>query len=159
MTIQQIARLIDLFATSTVFGATIWFFFIQSPALLTQMGREAFVPLQMRLTIILFRMLAVLLVLLTGATLFHSPPLSAVGIWAGIALAGGLINRFVIVPRALKAGGRSRVEVKGKDAEASLTGFAADGTGSRTRLMHRLVVLFVVVMLGGAVGHGMALLQ
>lgn len=48
MDLVQIARLIDLLALAFVVGSTSWFFFVQSPGLLARMGREAFVPLQMR---------------------------------------------------------------------------------------------------------------
>ncbi len=158
MDLTQIARLIDLLALAFVVGATSWFFFVQSPTLLARMGREKFVPLQMRLTVVLFRALSVALFVIAGATVVHSAALSTAAASAAIALAGGLINKYVVVPRALKAGGRSRAEIKNKDDEASVGGFASEGAGNRTRLMHRLVVLFVVVMLGGAVVHGATLL-
>ena len=72
---------------------------------------------------------------------------------ASVAATAGLLNRYVVVPRALRAGGRSRAQIKGKDHEGSTAGFASYGAGAATKLMHRLVVAFVVVMLGGVVGH------
>lgn len=158
MNIHEIARVADLLATSLVFGSTVWFFFVQSPALLSRMGREAFVPLQMRLTVLLFRTLAIALLVMTAAAIVRGPCPSPGVVWAGIALAAGLINKTWVIPRALRAGGQSRPDIKGRDKDGSVAGFASDGAGARTRLMHRLVVLFVVAMLSGTVGHAMSLL-
>lgn len=154
MNIPQIARAIDLFALAFVFGATTWFFFVQSPVLLKRLGREKFVPIQMQLTVVLFRALSVLLLIMFVAAAGHSPFGSATALAAGIALVAGLINQFVVVPRALKAGGQGRREIKGKDSEGSTASFASEGAGARTQWLHRLVVVFVVIMLGGVVVHG-----
>jgi len=153
MDFAQIARHIDLFASATVIGATAWFFFVQSPALLRRAGRESFVPLQMRLTVVLFKTLQTLLLIATAAAAIHSPLASWVVVTAGIGLLGGLINQHFIVPRALKAGGRSRKDIKGRDSDGTTAGFASHGAGEQTKLFHRLVVLFVVVMLAGAGMH------
>lgn len=158
MNVPQIAQAIDLLAFSFVLGATAWFFFIQSPVLLKRMGRESFVPLQMRLTVVLFETLIVALLVMLGATLLHSPLASLGTGTAAVALLAGLINKFVVVPRALKAGGASRRDIKGKDDEGSTAGFASEGAGDKTKWMHRLVVVFVVMMLGGAVHHGITLI-
>ncbi len=72
MNILQIARTIDFFALAFVFGATAWFFFVQSPVLLKKLGREQFVPIQMRLTVVLFRTLIVFLFIMFGASSVHS---------------------------------------------------------------------------------------
>lgn len=116
MNIPQIARAIDLFALAFVFGATTWFFFVQSPVLLKRLGREKFVPIQMQLTVVLFRALSVVLLIILGASAGHSPFGSATTLAAGIALVAGLINQFVVVPRALKAGGRVVGTSKAKTA-------------------------------------------
>ncbi len=158
ITMQRIVQTIDLFALAFVFGATTWFFFVQSPVLLKRLGREAFVPVQMQLTFVLFRALSVSLLIMLSASVVHSPFNSVNSLSAGIALAAGLINQYIVVPRALKAGGQSRREIKGKDSEGSTAGFASEGAGVRTQWLHRLVVLFVVLMLGGAFVHGVSLL-
>lgn len=155
---MNVLRVLDLLTLAFVFGATGWFFFVQSPVLLRRMGREQFVPLQMRLTVVLFKTLTVALALLVGLTALRSPLDSAAMMTAVLAAAGGLINQFLIVPRALRAGGRSRKEIAGKDHEGSTAAFASHGAGDSTKLFHRLVVLFVVVMLAGVVGHGVVLL-
>lgn len=155
---MNVLEILDLLAFAFVFGATAWFFFVQSPVLLERMGREQFVPLQMRLTVVLFRVLTVTLLLMLGLTALHSRLGSTAMITAAIAAAGGLINKFVVVPRALRAGGRSRKEIAGKDHEGTTTGFASRGAGDATKLFHRLVVVFVVVMLAGSVGHAVTLL-
>lgn len=156
--VTHVARVVDLFTMAFVFGSTAWFFFIQSPVLLAQVGRAKFVPMQMRLTVALFRSLVVASLVMFAAALVHGPLVSTMTIAAGVAVAGAVVNKYVVVPRALEAGGRSRSALEGKDHEGSTAGFAADGAGARTRLMHRLVVAFVVLMLGGAVAHGVALL-
>jgi len=155
--VAHIAQAVDSLATAFVLGATVWFFFVQSPTLIAHLGREKFVPIQMRLTVILFRALVVATVLSCAASLVGGSSLSTMTTGA-VALAGAAINHFVVVPRALRAGGQSRPEIKGRDGEGSTTSFAVKGVGDRTQLMHQLVVAFVVVMLGGTVGHGAVLL-
>ena len=159
MNTLQIVRVIDLFALAFVFGATAWFFFVQSPVLLKKLGREQFVPIQMRLTIVLFKTLTLLLIVMFGASVGHSQLSSYTTIAAGIALVAVLINKFVVLPRALKAGGQGRTDIKGKDSEGSTANFAAEGVGNRTKLLHRFVVLFVLIMLGGVVVHAFGLLM
>lgn len=158
MNLPQIARTLDLFAMAFVFGATAWFFFVQSPVLLKMLGRDKFVPIQMRLTGVLFSLLTVLLLLMLAAALGHSPLDSGTTLTAAIALVAGVINKFVVVPRALKAGGQNRTDIKGKDAEASTTTFASEGVGHQTQALHRLVVSFVVIMVVAVVAHGIRLL-
>lgn len=153
MDLSQVAKHVDLLASATILGATVWFFFVQSPVMLKRSGRESFVPLQMKLTVVLFKTLQTLLLLATGAAAIHSPLGSAVVLTAGVGLLSGLINRHVIVPRALKAGGRSRKDIKGKDEHGSTVNFASQGAGEKTKTLHRLVVLFVAVMLGGIGAH------
>lgn len=153
----EIARSIDIFAMAFALGATAWFFFVQSPVLLKRMGRERFVPLQMRLTVVLFKALSITLVLMLAASLLHSAPLSTTVITAAVAALGGLLNAQIIVPRALRSGGQSRREIKGKDKEASVADFAYDGAGKTTQFWHRAVVLCVVIMLAGLFPHGVSL--
>lgn len=143
---------------ASVFGATTWFFFVQSPVLLKSMGRDQFVPIQMRLTVVLFKVLTALLVIMLGASLVHDPVFSGPTISAVIALAGCLLNQFFVIPKALKAGGRGRNEVQGRDSEASTTTLASHGVGDQTQLLHRLVVLFVVIMLAATVVHGIKIM-
>ena len=120
-------------------------------------GRDAFVPLQMRLTVVLFRFLSVVLLIGLAATAatrgLHALPVRC----ASLAVAAVLINTFVVVPRALRAGGRGRQEVRGRDHEGTVTHFASAGVGQSTKIFHRLVVLFVVVMLLG-IGGSLTLL-
>jgi hypothetical protein len=61
------------------------------------------------------------------------------------------INARVVVPMALEAGARS---IRDDDkADSSAVGFAKDGGGNSTKTLHRTVVVFVVAMLVGTVGH------
>jgi hypothetical protein len=157
MTTLQVSRAIDLLALAFALGATAWFFFVQSPVLLKAMGRDKFVPLQMRLVVVLFKALTVALALAFLASFGHSEPLSHSVCSAGLALAAGLFNRFVILPKAMRAGGQSRAEIKGRDHEGTTAAFVSDGAGDRTKVLHRLVVVFVVVMTLGLVVHGFLL--
>lgn len=159
MSVSDFARAIDLASMAFVFGATTWFFFIQSPQLLQRMGRERFVPVQMQLTRLLFRVLTMSLLTASVATLVHSPSDPAAMISVCVAAAGGLTNQFLIVPRALRAGGRSVADVRGRDEEGTTAAFASQGAGARTQTLHRLVVLFVAIMLGGVIAHGAILLS
>lgn len=145
--------LVGLLSAALVVGATVWFFFIQAPVLLRRLGRERFVPVQMLATRALGKTLLVATGVMLAAALGGSFGPTPRVLSAAVALFGALVNERVLIPRALKAGGRGRKEVQGRDAEASTAGFAADGVGSATAALHRLVVLFVVVMLGGAVAH------
>ncbi|RLB55088.1 MAG: hypothetical protein DRJ42_07265 [Deltaproteobacteria bacterium] len=156
----RIAYILDVLLLSFAFGTTLWFFFVQSPALFKSMGKERFLPLQMRLTKLLFKTLAVVVPLMLGATLVHGrdPYWLHVGT-AGLATLGVLTNNFVVVPRALKAGGQSLRDLQNEQApDGSVSGFASDGGGSATKVWHRMVVLFVVVMLAGLVSHGIVLM-
>lgn len=165
MTLEHVARLLDLLALATAFGATVWFFFVQSPVLLRRVGRERFVPIQMALTLILFRVLVGAVAIVAASTIVHTglaadftaSLTSAAMITAGVALVGTVVNQVVIVPRALRAGGRTRADIRDKDDEGTVAGFASKGAGDRTQRMHRLVVVFVVVMLGGLIGHAATL--
>lgn len=159
MTIQSIATAIDLAALSFAFGATVWFFFVQSPVLLRRLGRDAFVPVQMRLTLVLFQALALSTLVSLAASSVLAPLDSFVVASSGMAAFGAWVNKFVIVPRALRAGGQTRKQVHGRDHEASTLAFADHGVGRGTRFFHRLVVLFVLVMLAGLACHASALLS
>jgi 1,4-dihydroxy-2-naphthoate octaprenyltransferase len=113
----------------------------------------------MRLVVVLFRALSVSLLIMLGAAAGHSSLGSTTTLAAGIALVAGLINHFVVLPRALKAGGQSYKDIKGKDSEGSTVSFVSEGVSNRTQRLHRLVVLFVVIMLAGVVVHGIRLLD
>lgn len=153
-----VARSIDLFAFAYAFGATAWFFFVQSPVLVKRMGRDRFVPLQMSLVAPLFQSVSVVLVVMLGAALAHNaqwgtlPVLSAV-----LALFGAVLNAAVVIPRALRAGGKSMQEQLGADDQQSVSRFASEGGGEASAFWHRAVVLLVVVMLAGLLSHAVSL--
>lgn len=157
----HIALILDLLLLAFALGATIWFFFVQTPVLLKSMRKEKFLPMQMRLTRALFKALAIAVPLMFATTLIHG----ADQLWvhvasAGLAMLAALINAFVVVPRALRAGGRAlRDERKTKEDDRSTTAFVSHGGGDESKVWHRLVVVFVVVMLGGLIGHGGVLMS
>ncbi|MFT5432940.1 MAG: hypothetical protein ACI9OJ_003644 [Myxococcota bacterium] len=154
---QSATLTLDFLATAFVFGTTVWFFFIQAPVLLNKFGREKFVPIQMMLTRVLAPTLLVGTLVMLGAAVASSADFSAPVITAAIAVLGAFVNAQFLIPRALRAGGRGHREIRGKDADASTVGFAADGVGEVTATLHRLVVLCVVVMLAGVVPHALLL--
>lgn len=139
-------------------GATLWFFFVQTPALLMTMGMEAFLPLQMRLVRIYGPALAVAAVGLLGATTLRmglTPDL-----WAScLVAAAALFNTLVAIPRALRSGGQAYRDVRqGRGADASLGSFVSVGGGQATAVWHRVVVAVVLVMTGGLLVQGFGLL-
>lgn len=158
-TTALIASGIDMLTTSVVLGATVWFFLIQSPTLFKAMGRERFVPLQMRLARLFFKSVTVLLLVMMVATIAHAGlVLTRATVTAAIALAAVAINHVVILPRALRAGGQSRRH-DDLTGDAAAADFVNEGAGRSTKTLHRLVVLFVVFMLVGLVAHGLSFLS
>lgn len=156
---HNIALAADALLLAFALGATIWFFFVQSPVLLKWMGKERFIPIQMRLTKVLFASLSVAIPLMLGAAFVHGYDQFWLHVaTAGVALFGALANTFVVVPRALRAGGKALKEGRGQEEDNSVAGFASTGAGDASKLWHRLVVVFVVVMLGGLCAHGAVLM-
>lgn len=158
MIISNLALGLDSLATAFALGATVWFFFIQSPALIKKMGKEKFIPIQMRLTIVLFKSLTMAIVVMCAASLIHgtsvlaAPMLSAV-----LALVAVLLNNFVVVPRALRVGGLARKDEMSKSDQKSVTAFASVGAGQRSKFWHRMVVMCVLVMAAGLIPHMLSL--
>ncbi len=146
-------ELLDVLIASLAIGATVWFFFIQSPALIRSMGRDRFVPLQMRLTRLLFAVLMYATLAVLGLSLVLSPGVGPVLAGAVIAAAGALFSHFYVIPRALRAGGKGRAEARKAGDEGSVAQFAVEGSGPSSKFWHQLVVVFVVVILGGLVVH------
>ncbi len=156
---QNLALIMDLLFSSFVLGATVWFFFVQSPALIKWMGRDKFVPIQMRLTKILFKTLSIIMVITTFFTALHTGlSLNPGLISVLIALGGTLFNTYYVIPRALKAGGKGRIEEKDQSNDKSVGTFAVEGSGPSAKFWHLMVVGFVVVMLGGLIPHMITLL-
>jgi hypothetical protein len=152
---------VGLIANSVVIGSPVWVFFIQSPVLFTFMGRSKFIPPMMKLTKVLFRWT---LPIAGGITLSASllrgcgMPSSWSTPLAALSLAATLINSLLIVPRALAAGAKATSKKTDTSSSKSKTDFAVSGgdgstEGSVTKTLHQTVVLFVAIMLIGAVGH------
>ena len=145
---MNVIVVIDLAVAGFLVGANVWFFFLQSPLLISIMGREKFVPIQMKLTKLLFKSLTVAAVLLVVLAWFSGGTQTIFG--AVFAAASALIAHFVIIPRALKAGGKGRVETIAKGGDHSVAKFASEGSGPSAAFWHRMVVVFVVLILIGA---------
>lgn len=139
-------------------GATVWFFFVQTPALLKGMGMERFLPLQIRLVRVYAPVLAVASALVLAAAT------ARVGIdaslWAAALAAGAaLLNAWVVVPRAVRAGGQAIREVRTTgESTDDLGSFASTGGGTPTKVWHRLVVVMVLLMTTGMVADGAQIL-
>lgn len=152
------ARIVDLLAVAFAIGATLWFFFIQSGALVKKMGRDRFVPIQMALTAMLFKSLSIATGLALVAALIHNPSITSISaISAAVGFTGAIFNKLFVLPRAFRAGGRSLRENQDDEQQKSVARFASDGGGQATRFWHRTVVFFVIVMLGGLIVHAVSL--
>lgn len=155
MTTLDLARLLDLLAVTYVIGATFWVFFVQSPQLMAWMGRDNFVPVQMRLTKLLFTSLIGVLAVMLAASAWHSALASCAVVSVAIALAAVLANRLALLPRAMRAGGQRRKETFGKDIKAvsGTAEFLTEGLGGNSKFWHVSIVALVAVMLGASLVH------
>lgn len=155
--ISNLALGLDLLAAAFALGATVWFFFIQSPALIKKMGKEKFIPIQMRLTIVLFKSLTLALVVMCAASLVHGASVFAMPVLSALlALIAVLLNNFVVVPCALR-GGLARKDAMSREDQTSITAFASVGAGQPSKFWHRMVVLFVLAMVAGLIPHTLSL--
>jgi hypothetical protein len=136
---------LDVVASGFALGALGWFFFVQTFVLLRSMGRDAFVPLQLRLVRPLFWTVSAALLVATGATLSgaHAEP-RALSVL--VALGAALVTALLVVPRAVSAGGKSLRETLDAQAQTSATRFTADGGGESTKVWHRVLGLLTVVV-------------
>ena len=145
---------LDQGLTGFTVGVTIYHYFIQSPTLMKFLGKEKFTPLMMALT----RLWAKVMFISSTANLLTSLYLSSHGTIMNLYLVvigwmAMTLNRFVVVPAALKAGARSTRERKG-DNSKDLQEFAVSGGGkTQTKALHQTVVVFVLIMVGGFIGH------
>lgn len=74
-------------------------------------------------------------------------PIVAIG-WLAI-----FINKYFVVPKALKAGARSHNQRKG-DNSKDVQEFVVEGGGkSETKVLHQTVVVFVLIMSGAFIAH------
>ena len=156
--LQPALQFADLLISAFVLGATVWLFFVQTPSLITMMGRDRFVPIMMRLTKLHFKSLSLALLAVVILALLHSGLTTGLAvIGAAIALVGAASNHFFVVPRALKAGGQGRRDTKDPADDKSVGAFASEGAGPSAKFWHRMVIAFVVVMLAGLIAHMYAL--
>lgn len=158
--IEIIVVAADLLATSVIVGATIWFFFVQSPALYRAMAREQFVPIQMRLAKLLFSTLLVAQAIVVVLSLLASRPTVSLSTeTALIALVLGGLNRLLIFPKALRAGAASHQSHEAKGETGTVVKFVTSGAGSSAELMHRVVVGVVILMTAAIGVHGFGVIE
>ena len=62
-----------------------------------------------------------------------------------------MIAQFAIISRALKAGGKGRIETMAEGGYNSVGKFASEGSGPSAKFWHRTVVVFVGLVLIEAV--------
>ena len=144
-----------------VLAVTIWFFFLQSPALFRLMGRKAFVPIMMKLTQLYFDWLLPSTAAVAALALMGQPGSRSLqqkisqpqALFAMLALFFAAVNRQVVVPMALAAGRRSAKERAASDTK-EVTDFVSQG-GSRTetKTLHRTVVALVLLMAASMAAH------
>ena len=145
-------RFIDYLAVALSLGAIVWFFFVQSPLLIRRIGSYDFVPLQMRMTRVLFRYLSVLSIIVVVAVVAAGNELTGVPMVSSVVAAiATLTNALFVVPRALRAGGHTRSEERTEEENRSVARFASEGGGEASRLGHRLVVVFVLIQAAGLI--------
>jgi hypothetical protein len=150
---------LDVLASSVVIGVPVWVFFLQGPLLFSFMGRDKFLSPMMRLTSLLFRWTlptaALIVCTCTVALAYDLDSLQMLS--AGFSLVAVTINATVVVPKALLAGKKA---TKTADKTQSPAAFAVDGGHETdTKTLHQRVVIFVVLMMGGAVTHVHALIN
>lgn len=157
--IQNIALIIDIVAMSLVLGATAWFFFIQSPVLYKLMVRERFVPVQMHLSKVLFTTLFITLaILIIAAAVQTSSLVSLSTLTAFFAFLAAGINKFLVFPTALRAGGESHKLQEDHGETGTPSEFVSEGAGRSATRMHRIVVLFVLLMVASLISHAIFLI-
>lgn len=158
--IEMIFVAADLLATSLIVGATIWFFFVQSPVLYRAMKREQFVPIQMRLAKLLFSTVLVAQAIVVVLSLAASRPTISLSTGTAMtALVLGGLNRLLIFPKALRAGAASHQSQEAKGETGTIVKFVTAGAGRSAELMHRVVVGFVILMTAAVVVHGFGVIE
>jgi hypothetical protein len=119
------------------------------------MGREKFVPIMMQMTRVWVRTMfysvtGLLLVSWIIQQQFQSSLKHYIVLVAWLAI---LANRFVIVPRALKAGAKSHDERKGDNTKDVKDFVVQGGSKTETKTLHQAVVLCVLIMAGALLAH------
>jgi hypothetical protein len=146
---------IDYLLAGFTVGTTVWFFFIRSPFLFSLMGREKFVPIMMQMTRVWVRTMfysvtGLLVVSRIIQRQFQSSLKHYIVLVAWFAI---LANRFVIVPKALKAGAKSHDERKGDNTKDVKKFVVQGGSKTETKTLHQTVVLCVLIMAGALLAH------
>ncbi|MFZ5438813.1 MAG: DUF4149 domain-containing protein [Myxococcota bacterium] len=132
---------LGLLAAGLSIGSVVWVFLVQAPWLTRKLGRDAFVPLMMKLVppLLVLTGAASVVMLATSPGEHH------------LVLAGGSLGLTLlaaaVMPRALRAGAQSLRERLEVSAEHSSARFLADGGGAASRLWHRVLGLSVVALL------------
>lgn len=142
---------LNVLASGFTVGVTLWLFFVQSPFLFQLLGKERFVPIMMPLT----RLWVTTIFFSSTASLFMTLLLlhEISAIPPTIGWLASAINKFVVVPAALKAGARSHASRKG-DHNRDVKEFVVEGGGkSETKTLHQTVVVFVLIMTGSFLWH------
>lgn len=131
---------VGLVAASLSLGALCWTLFLQAPLLSKRLGRDRFVPLMMALVRPLFRTVAAASVVLVVVSVAGArEPRLLVAALASLVLSW--LGLAVVVPRALRAGGRTLGQELTAEDQHAAGRFLADGGGEASRWWHRALVL------------------
>ncbi len=137
-------------------GCSVWVFIIHPLGMIGSMPRPQFIVQQMRMARLWSRAMVPMTVALSAAMIAgraaHSEHMPAL-----VSLGAALLQWWVVLPRAIKAGGDSLRQDDAHDLDAG--SFLADGGGKSTRLWHRVVLLLLVVYLSGLVLSGRIILS
>jgi hypothetical protein len=152
--------IIELLFAEFVICCSVFFFFVQSPALFGLLGREKFVPIMMYLTKHVFFVYVPLASLLATAfalynTSFNFSSLRSIFSLASCSFAS--VNCFIVVPRALQAGAATIGNRKGDNTNSAVEFASTGGAKQGTKFWHRTVVLFVLLMVTSSFVHSVQL--
>ncbi len=140
--------LLELGSIALALSFSLWVLVAQPLALVRTMPRERFLPLQMKVVRAWIRVVAALLVV-AAVTAVMRVGVSARLAPALLASAAAITAAVWAVPRALRAGGASMRDDGDEAFDAA--SFLSEGGGGSTRVWHRVVLLCVALMFGGAI--------
>jgi hypothetical protein len=159
----------DVLLTGFTVGTTVWFFFVQSPFLFNLMGREKFVPNMMQMTRLwvstMFLSVSALVTVclaapyVLGSSATTASSITLNGCLLGLSWLAIAVNKFIIVPKALKVGAKSHNERKGDNSKDVKSFVVQGGSKTQTKTLHQTVVVFVLLMTVALVAHTVVLID
>ena len=137
-------------------GSSVWVFIIYPLGMIGSLPRPQFIVQQMRVARLWSRAMVPMTVALSASMIAgraaHSEHVPAL-----VSLGAALLQWWVVLPRAIKAGGDSLRQDENHDLDAG--SFLADGGGKSTKLWHRIVLLLLLVYFVGLILCGRIILS